>query len=43
MYFVFNAASLFFEVNNRNHFIIVNPLTFGLGECWVGEEEGELE
>jgi hypothetical protein len=43
MYFVFNTSSLFFEVTNRNHFITVNPLTFGLGDCRVGGKKGEFE
>ena len=44
MYFVFNSAFSFFEINNRNHFITVDPLTFPQGECGgEGGEEGQFE
>lgn len=43
MYFVFNCASLAFEVNNRNHFLTINPLTFGQVECSRGGSRGQFE
>lgn len=36
VYFVFNFASLFLEINMTNHFIAANSLTFWQGECRVG-------
>lgn len=42
MYFVFISASLFFEVNKKNHFITVNPLTFGQGNAGGRGEGGAV-
>lgn len=43
MYFVFISASLFFEVNKKNRFITVNPLTFGQGNAGGRGKRGQSE
>lgn len=44
MYVVFNSAFSFFEINNRNHFITVDPLTLRQGEYGgEGGQEGQFE